>query len=74
VLRVSISGPASLYIGAKDPTELIQCIIKHKRRNVNYHAEIPVVIVVTQTTESYVVQSAEGKKDTREIDVNFGMP
>jgi hypothetical protein len=30
-------------------------------RDVDYHAEITAVIVVTQTTESYVVHSAGGK-------------
>jgi hypothetical protein len=31
-------------------------------RDVDYHAEITAAIVVTQTTESYVVHSAGGKK------------
>ena len=31
-------------------------------RDVDYHAEITAVIVVTKITESYVVHSAGGKK------------
>ena len=56
-------------IGAKDLTELKEC--QYKRRAVNCHAEIPIVIVITRTTDSYVIQSAGGKKGNR---CNFLMP
>ena len=65
--RVFISGTAGVYIGAKDPNELNEC--QHKRRAVNCHAEISVENVITQTTDSYVIQSAALLEAKREIDV-----
>ena len=54
-------------IGTKDPNELNEC--QHKRRAVNCHAEISVENVITQTTDSYVIQSAALLEAKREIDV-----
>ena len=65
--RVFISGMAGVYIGTKDPTELNEC--QHKRRGVNCHAEISVENIITQTTDSYVIQSAALLEAKREIDV-----
>ena len=64
---VFISGMAGVYIGTKDPTELNEC--QHKRRGVNCHAEISVENIITQTTDSYVIQSAALLEAKREIDV-----
>ena len=71
VLEYGVESKSSVLVYRHKGPEWAEWMSQHKRRAVNCHAEISILILITWMTNSYVIQSAGGKKGNR---CNFVMP